>query len=444
MRIKTYNSDSVPKALKKIQKELGPGAVILKTNRTIKRRFLGLVPSLAYEITAAADTEATGLEGEPRPVPDAPGAKARSTPTRDGQPDSLRPSTRPIETYEIAQTPVTDRKRDVRLRANPERPAGKSQDEDWIKQFDKLNHEIRDLIRLVHQHNAFDAMRALLLRNDPASERLRDLIWGGNRNEPRLASALYSAFASLVEQGVEEEFALLLVQRAAQNLPCDEDLSTRIRVRLSRAISSMVSLEPFVPSPEKSACILLGPTGVGKTTTIAKLAARFALRDKKTVRLLTVDTYRVAAVEQLQAYGEIIGTPVSVVFSVDELDARLRKPDSAEITLIDTTGHSHRRISEYSSLAAYLCDNTRLEKHLVLSATTRQKDLRDIVTCFEAFRPDKLLFTKLDESSTFGALFNELVRTKKPLAYLTEGQAVAKDLVVPTQSTLPDLLIPIE
>jgi flagellar biosynthesis protein FlhF len=285
-------------------------------------------------------------------------------------------------------------------------------------------------------------MNSVFMREDVLTERFQRMIWQSVKNSQQ-AAAIYAEFRKLVSDGVSENLSFLLLQEAAQKLPSDEDIRDRLKLRLNRAISRAVTVSPYDLLCGPRACIFLGPTGVGKTTTLAKIAARLALKEKRKIQLLTFDTYRIAAAEQLKIYGEIIGIPVRVIFSVAELDEALQEARSDEIVLIDTTGHSHKRISEYSELAGYIRDNSSIEKHLVLSTTTRPENLSETVECFGTFGPQKLIFTKLDESSCYGVILNELIRTEKPLSYLTDGQDVAEDLIIPGDSTLADLLVPI-
>ncbi len=448
MRIKTYTSDSVPEALKMIQKDLGPGAVILKTNRTVKKRLWGLLPSMAYEITAAADPvvldeDADRLEGS---------SAAETSPTllpRDnaGSRKADRASKKPaLETYEIADTPPAPKK----FPAAQVEPAaeftplhhGKA-DQKWQEQFNRLSDEIQSLIRLVSHQRANDAISSLFLRDANVASGFQDLIWQGEDQGLEWRKSAYTEFHSLIQEGVEESLAFLMIRDIIRNCPVDGDFDERLRIRLNKAVGRMVRTAPIGKDELAKACIFIGPTGVGKTTTIAKLAARFALKDRRHVKLLTFDTYRVAATEQLRTYGDIIGIPVKVVFSIDEMEKEVSSASNDEILLIDTTGHSHKRIADYGELSSYVRDHSKIQKHLVLSCTTRQDDLREIVACFGAFKPDRVVFTKLDESSSFGAILNETVRSDRPISYLTNGQDVAEDLIVPTPATIADLLVPL-
>lgn len=441
MRIKTYTSESVPEALKMIQKDLGPGAVILKTNRTVKKRLWGLLPSMAYEITAAAD--AAGVEDGTNETtereaasPAAPASTAAKSVAR----------VTPLETYEIAETPpATNRRSAARVEPAAEftpRHHGRL-DLKWQEQFNRLSDEIQSLMRLVSHQRASDPISSLFLRDANVTSGIQNLIWQGEDQGLEWRKSAYSEFQSLIQEGIEESLAFLMIRDIIRNCPVDGDFDDRLRIRLNKAVGRMVRTAPIDKDNLPRACIFIGPTGVGKTTTIAKLAARFALRDRKHVKLLTFDTYRVAATEQLRTYGDIIGIPVKVVFSIDEMEKEVTSAGADELLLIDTTGHSHKRIADYGELSSYVRDHSKIEKHLVLSCTTRQDDLREIVACFGVFKPDRLVFTKLDEASSFGVILNETVRTDRPLSYLTNGQDVAEDLIVPTPGTIADLLVPL-
>jgi flagellar biosynthesis protein FlhF len=441
MRIKTYTSASVPEALTRIKKEMGPGAVILRTNRTVKKRLLGLLPTLAYEITAAADPAADTAEGAADPVAE---AIAPLTPRSD---TVASPDRAPLlETYEAATPSREDfgPAKPVEATARPRKSKEESPtDERWREQFERLNDEIQNLVRLIAHQPAGGAIASLFLRDGAVGRDLQELLWQGDGwdlNGRRLA---YAEFQRLLREGIDESLAFLLIRDAVRDLPACEDSTDGLRIRLNRAVSGTIRTAPLDPVGGPRAIILVGPTGVGKTTTIAKLAARLVLKCRRKVRLITFDTYRIAAAEQLRTYGEIIGTPVKVLFSIDELDREIGSAGGDELLLIDTTGHSHRKVAEQYELSSYVRNDARIQKHLVLSCTTREADLREIVASFGVFGPDRILFTKLDEASSFGLILNVLVRSDKALSYLTNGQDVAEDLIIPSASTVADLLVPL-
>jgi flagellar biosynthesis protein FlhF len=174
----------------------------------------------------------------------------------------------------------------------------------------------------------------------------------------------------------------------------------------------------------------VGPTGVGKTTTLAKVAADYAIRKNKKVALVSLDTYRLGAVDQLQIYGDIMNLPVEVASGKSELREIVNKHSDKDLILIDTTGRSHRD-KEYSQQLKEIFDAVGgVETHLVLSVTAQEKLFS---TTYQQFLPlgvDRVLFTKLDEGLNFGALFNFSVRNRVPLSYFTVGQNVPEDLEI--------------
>jgi len=447
MRIKTYTSDSVPKALKQIRSDLGPDAVILKTNRTLQKKFLGLIPKLAYEITAAAETASESLSREDEGRKDSLLKLAESIQDRSelgegrksesDSEETISKNRAPLETYEVADTPPD----------GDSFPAGRRRfssagDPGVWNRIEKISLDIERLIRLINRQNSFQPMTSLFFKDDALTEQFQKMIWHG-LDSSRRAEAVFSEFRRLVAEGVEENLAFMFLQEAAVKLPDDQDIRERLRLRLHRAVCRFIEVSQFDPGRGAGACIFVGPTGVGKTTTLAKIAARMALKEQWKVRLVTFDTYRIAAAEQLKIYGEIIGVPVRVLFSIVELEDALKDIQPDECVLIDTTGHSHKRVDQYTELASFVRDNPRIETHLVLSTTTRPQDLGEVIESFEMFGPDKLVFTKLDETSSYGVILNELIRTEKPLSYLTDGQDVAEDLIIPSESTVADLLTPI-
>ena len=174
---------------------------------------------------------------------------------------------------------------------------------------------------------------------------------------------------------------------------------------------------------------LVGPTGVGKTTTIAKLAATFKLKQKLNVGLITLDTYRIAAVEQLRTYANIIGLPLHVLLTPEELSLALQPlrasgPTRCDGVLIDTAGRSQRDDPRLAQLRTFIRAADPHEVHLVLSSTWSQAVLMDTVERFSSIRTDRIIFTKLDEAVSFGVMLNVASKVNKRLSYVTTGQEV--------------------
>jgi len=185
----------------------------------------------------------------------------------------------------------------------------------------------------------------------------------------------------------------------------------------------------------------IGPTGVGKTTTIAKLAATFALSQGHKVALITADTYRISAVEQLKTYAEIIDVPIEIVYTPDELKAAIYRHRDKRLILVDTAGRSPRNQFQLAELQALLAVDPYIETHLVLSTTTKYADALEIVNRFSVCSPTKFLFTKLDESANLGTLFNLLYQFPATLSYVTTGQNVPDDIELANSSVLANLIL---
>ena len=186
---------------------------------------------------------------------------------------------------------------------------------------------------------------------------------------------------------------------------------------------------------------LIGATGVGKTTTLAKIAARFVLEQGVSAALITADTYRISAVEQLKTYSDIIGLPLEIVYAPDELKDAIRKHRDKQLILIDTAGRSQHNESQMKELRDFLAADEGIERHLVLSATTKNRDAMDILGKFSECRPDHIIFTKTDETASLGLIVNLLSKSRASLSYLTTGQSVPDDIFPARADTLAGLLL---
>ncbi|MBR6451862.1 MAG: flagellar biosynthesis protein FlhF [Lachnospiraceae bacterium] len=188
----------------------------------------------------------------------------------------------------------------------------------------------------------------------------------------------------------------------------------------------------------------VGPTGVGKTTTIAKIASRLSVNEKKRVVLLTTDTYRIAAAEQLRTYANILDTPFRIIYTCEDMTEAVDDYKDADYILVDTAGHSHtNREQKNSMLQLVECVDDSVEKEvfLVVSATTKYRDLISIADAYTDLKGYQLIFTKLDETTTLGNLFNLRLHTGASLSYITCGQNVPDDIeLFSPQSTVKQLL----
>lgn len=187
--------------------------------------------------------------------------------------------------------------------------------------------------------------------------------------------------------------------------------------------------------------VLVGPTGVGKTTTIAKLAGRLALIEKKKVGLITIDTYRIGAVEQLRTYAEIMNIPFKVVITLKEMEMAVEELKDCDVILIDTTGRSSKNAMQLSELRAFTQKVNPDHVMLVISGTTKNRDIKIILEGYKELLYEKLIITKLDETSAYGCIFNIINISKKPISYITTGQNVPDDIRIPRKDEIKKLIL---
>jgi len=185
----------------------------------------------------------------------------------------------------------------------------------------------------------------------------------------------------------------------------------------------------------------IGPTGVGKTTTLAKLAAHFNLQLKKKVTLVTVDTYRIGAIDQLSTYSRVLRLPLEIASGREELGEILQRNRQQDLVLIDTAGRNPYQVEQLEELKDILSVDRRMENHLVLSATTKDYDLAQIAERFSLLSIRSYIFTKIDETEEFSSLFNQLLRFRRPLSYLTNGQRVPEDIELATKGRVAHLVL---
>lgn len=254
-------------------------------------------------------------------------------------------------------------------------------------------------------------------------------------NAADLPDKLFDQYLALLEQEVAEELASEIIADVRRTLsPDDLDDDKCCRKAVMAAVAKLLPTPgadedtlqaTATPRGDRPRTIaLVGPTGVGKTTTVAKLAATFKLKQNLKVALITLDTYRIAAVDQLRTYANIIGVPLHVVTSPDELAQTIERCRGCDVVLIDTAGRSQRDDPRLEELARFIEAARAHEVHLVLSSTCTQKVLEDTVDRFSKIHTDRIIFTKLDEAVTFGVVLNVMRKVRKRLSYITTGQEV--------------------
>lgn len=413
MRVKRYRAATLAAALAQVKAEMGPEALILKTRVVAGdgpvawlRALMGQARLL--EVTAAR------AEGQGPQPPLAP----QWEPLRDPLAHALMPSNRGAALYaQVAGSPMTGlAPATMELAVEPAPPPAAPPV--LLAEVQQVKEMVGLLLRQGHPGEGAMAVSAA----EPASTAGLAL--------PGPVAALYHA---LLEQEVEPTLARSLCDTVAGYLPEGEPGATQEEVHhhagmvLERLIGKGRPIH--VTRGQRRTVALVGPTGVGKTTTIAKLAARFALAEGRKVALITVDTFRIGAVDQLRTYAQISGLPCHVAITPADL-ARILNQDArdADLVLIDTAGRSHRDEPRMHQLKEFWAAVRPDEIHLALAAGTRLRDALDVVERYREAGFDRLLFTKLDETGCCGLPLNVAAMTQKPLSYFTSGQHVPEDL----------------
>ena len=248
---------------------------------------------------------------------------------------------------------------------------------------------------------------------------------------------------ALKQQEVEPDIIDdVVLQLPAEAILADKDTPLALE-GLTKYLADNVQMADGLElkSRKRKIAALLGPTGVGKTTTLAKIAAQCVLEKGVSTAFITADTYRISAVEQLKTYADILGLPIAIVYTPDELKEAIQKFRQKQLILIDTAGRSQHNRRQMAELKEFLAVNQNIEKYLVLSATTKNEDAKDILDKFSGCKPDKVIFTKTDETKSLGIILNILRRKEMRLSYLTNGQSVPDDIVPAEAGKLAKLFL---
>ena len=377
MEVKTYRAKTMQEALALVRRELGPSAAVLHT------REVGGSGLLSW-FSGARHIEVTASNGVRVPSR-LPAVTRRADPAQSPPP---APVPTPVQIPAPAAV-VADE--------------GKSRFREELRgQLSELQTMVEDLCRRSQRSSLHD-----------------------------LPEELFHLYTDLIEAEVNEELARELVERVRQEAPAEELPDQAIvRARVTRMIEEQIQAAgPIrITAGKRRLVALVGPTGVGKTTTIAKLAANFRLREKRRVGLITVDTYRIAAVEQLRTYADIIDLPMQVVSTPREMREAMHAMGDLDLVLMDTAGRSPKDEVKIQELKAFLSEAQADEVHLVLSSVTGAATLERTAERFAAVGTTHLVLTKLDETSGLGNLLPLLRGSGLPLSYLTNGQNVPDDI----------------
>ena len=252
-------------------------------------------------------------------------------------------------------------------------------------------------------------------------------------------------YSILLDNEVDEKYVNQIMDEVEKVMKGGASVDLILSSIYQKMVLKFGQPQPIELSERKPKVVFfIGPTGVGKTTTIAKIASRFKVEKGKKVALFTADTYRIAAAEQLRTYANILDTPLDIVYSSEELNEELHKSEEYDLVLVDTAGFSHKneeQRNETKELIDQIPGEYQKEVYLVLSATTKYRDLLDIADIYRKNFQFKLIFTKLDETSCFGNILNMKLYTGADLSYSTYGQNVPEDIEIFETQKIVKLLL---
>ncbi len=387
MKFRTFRGRSMAEALAQVKKHFGRDALILNTRAFTQGGWFGIGGRPCVEITAApADQAALSLWTQRR----------RSAGSTDG--NAAAEAKPPAE---LPQAP-----------SGPSQPAPDT----LVAELGHVKSMVQDLVRETRRARAAD-----------------------------VPEELFESYRHLIEREVADTVALQLIDRVRSELSPEQLRDRRaVRARLAAALEEMLPVAGpirLATATGPTIIALIGPTGVGKTTTIAKLAANFCLRERRSVGLITIDTYRIAAVEQLRTYAQIINVPLEVVVTPPELRAAVGRMQDRDLVLVDTAGRSQRDTAKIEELKRFFEAVRPHEVHLVLSSTCGEAVLKEAIERFSALGIDRVILTKLDEAIGFGVVLTCLQQAAAKLSYVTTGQDVPDDIEVGEGRRLAALIL---
>ena len=398
MIIKKFQGKTEEEAMEAAKKELGDSVIVMNVKNLKRKGFFAAFKRPMTEVTVALEEESERFTPVKKETPvEAKGVLAKDT---------------PITSAWVKEEPVT------RFM-----PAKQEKDTAQIGAIEEKLDSLQSL--LVNQLKAPEAAKKAETAEEVTKEEPEE-------KDPELVKFMKLLYNVMLENEIDEKYVNQIMEEIEKvhkpNMPFDYALANTYQKMILK-FGKPAEIMPAEKGPK--VVFFVGPTGVGKTTTIAKIASRFSVDEKKKVALLTADTYRIAAAEQLRTYANILEVPFRVIYTIEELENALRDFKDFEYIFVDTAGHSHQNQAQKEAMSSFVhCVDGLAEKEvfLVLSATTKYRDLLSIADSYKEMADYKLIFTKLDETTAFGNLLNLRLYTNSSLSYVTCGQNVPDDI----------------
>lgn len=369
MKVKRYIAKDVQEAMIKVKSELGRDAIILHTRKIKKPGLAGLFKKPLFEVVAAVESN---------------------------NKDEARLSHLPKQNL-VTQTISKPKQFQLNDVLNP---GGKG--------IDSINDDISSIKTL---------LKDVLSKMDPQAK----------KEEPNILGKYEKILEDkkVIKPVIDKILSIVSRQMSLSN-ENDQSIKNAIKIILKDYLGNPAIIES--KGRRQNTIFFVGPTGVGKTTTIAKLAAKQTIMHNKSVALITSDTYRIAAVEQLRTYSEILGVPLTVIYEPTDLKDAIEKYSDKDYIFIDTAGRNHKNKELLSELSNLFSAVESPDVFLLLSLTTSFEDMESIIKSYEFIDDYNLIFTKVDEASSLGNILNAKFLSSMPLSYITTGQSVPDDI----------------
>lgn len=396
MIIKKFTGKTEAEATEAAKKELGSTLVIMNVREVKKKGLFAFLLPKQIEVTAALEEEA---------------------PARPQYGSILRTAA------------------DKEIRTEQQNLLAKNSTENIEKKLDSLQTLLESQLNNRQSEKEESAKTQDVPDAEEKEDKIQDMAVAEKKEEeknPEQDKFIRLLYNKMLDNEMDEKYVNSILEDASKTKKADLPFDYLLANIYQKMVLKFGKSEGITPSEEGPRIVLfIGPTGVGKTTTIAKLAGRYCVEEKKKVALLTADTYRIAAAEQLRTYANILETPFRIIYTPEELQAAVDDYWDCDYIFIDTAGRSHQNTDQLEKMKEMEAALKRPESYqvfLVLSATTKYRDLQKIADCYGRIADFELIFTKLDETEAVGNLLNMKLYTDAPIAYVTCGQNVPDDM----------------
>ena len=423
MIIKRFQAKTEQEAVENAKKELGSGVVIMNVKNVKKKGIFALFKRTLVEVTVALEEENERTTIPVKSVTVAP--KTEHVKKQDTPNNLVKEEAAPIPLTALEQLA---RVQEQNIKEQREREAAAKAAGTNVSASTGIISSANTTALEEKLDNLENLLKQQIDEKETAKENKAE-VSEEDKEQMKFIKLLYN---TMIDNEVHEKYANQIIEEvekgATPNMAFDYFLSN-VYQKMILKFGKPRQIEPSTNGPK--VVFFVGPTGVGKTTTIAKIASKLCVEDKKKVALLTADTYRIAAAEQLRTYANILEVPFRIIYSDQEVEPIYHEFGDYDYILVDTAGHSHQNEEQKTNsrlMIHSLDDVAQTEVYLVLSATTKYKDLISIADTYKEMTDFTLIFTKLDETTSLGNLLNLRLHTDAEMSYVTCGQNVPEDM----------------